>query len=469
MTVLEQLRTRRAAVQAEIDTRQTELDGILARTDGEITDELNARGEALIGEIGTRRTTLTQLDGRIGELGAAEQREAAAGAARVELGTTGREERADGSSRVEIGAEPRTYTQATARTGTSFFSDMYRARFSGDFRAAERLQRHQREAEVHGELVARDVGTSAFGALIPPQYLLDLYAPAARAGRPVANAVQSAPLPAEGMTLNIPRGTTNTATAAQATENSAIQETDYDETTLTVNVRTIAGQQDISRQALERGTAIDMIIFADLANDYATQLDAQVVAGAGTSGTHLGITATSGIEAVTYTDASPTLSELHPKIADAVQRINSLRYQPATVVFMHPRRWGWMTAQVDTTGRPLVTSESPMNPLGVGQAAAYGQVVGTMAAFGLPVVTDANIPTNLGAGTNEDIIIVARATDLLLWEENGGAPRQLKFEETLAGQLTVKLVAYGYSAFSAGRYPKAVATVGGTGLVPPTF
>ena len=37
----------------------------------------------------------------------------------------------------------------------------------------------------------------------------------------------------------------------------------------------------------------------------------------------------------------------------------------------------------------------------------------------------------------------------LLWEESQ-APRQLRFEQTLGNQLTVKVVAYGYAAFTAG-------------------
>jgi hypothetical protein len=91
---------------------------------------------------------------------------------------------------------------------------------------------------------------------------------------------------------------------------------------------------------------------------------------------------------------------------------------------------------------------------------------------GLPVVTDANITITNGVGTNEDIIIVARAGvagDLILWEDGDGVPQQLKFEETIAGSLTIKLVAYGYVGFTAGRYPTSVSVISGTGLGTPTF
>jgi hypothetical protein len=93
---------------------------------------------------------------------------------------------------------------------------------------------------------------------------------------------------------------------------------------------------------------------------------------------------------------------------------------------------------------------------------------------GLPVVTDANIPTNVGTNL-EDVILVVDADAILLWEDGDGMPRQLRFEQTLGQNLTIKLVAYGYTAFTAGRYPQGVARVGGAdatagqGLVAPTF
>jgi hypothetical protein len=53
-----------------------------------------------------------------------------------------------------------------------------------------------------------------------------------------------------------------------------------------------------------------------------------------------------------------------------------------------------------------------------------------------------------------------------LWEE-AGQPVTLAFEQQAGTSLQVQLVAYGYAAFTAGRYPAACGKV--TGLVPPTF
>ena len=45
----------------------------------------------------------------------------------------------------------------------------------------------------------------------------------------------------------------------------------------------------------------------------------------------------------------------------------------------------------------------------------------------------------------------------------------LRFEDVKSAELEVKMVVYGYSAYTAGRYPNAFALIGGTGLVTPSF
>jgi hypothetical protein len=92
------------------------------------------------------------------------------------------------------------------------------------------------------------------------------------------------------------------------------------------------------------------------------------------------------------------------------------------------------------------------------------QVVGFM--HGLPVVTDPNLPTTLGAGTNEDVIHVLRASDLWLFESS---LRTRALQETRATTLTVLFQVYGYLAFTAARQPKSIVEIGGTALTPPTF
>ena len=78
----------------------------------------------------------------------------------------------------------------------SFFSDMYQARFNNDYNANKRLAEHQ-------EVSKRDVGTGAFAGLVVPQYLVDDYAPLARAGANFYNAVPKRELPAYGNKVEI--------------------------------------------------------------------------------------------------------------------------------------------------------------------------------------------------------------------------------------------------------------------------
>ena len=358
---------------------------------------------------------------------------------------------------VEVVEEPGVYHRDSQY---SFLSDAFNSK-QGDAEASDRIARHQK-----GSGEKRDVGTGAFAGLVVPQYLTDLVAKKARAGSPFYNAVPKAPLPEKGMKVELSRITTGSETTFQASENAALTETNMDDTLYTVNVNTIGGQQDVSRQAIERGTDLEAIVFSDLISAYYTELDKNMINGGGT-GQPVGISQVSGINSVTYTDGSPTVGELYPKLIDGIQKINSNRFAAATAIIMHPRRWGFLAAGVDGNSRPLVlpAGNQPDNVYGVGEAAAYGQVVGQLA--GLPVIADANVRTDLGGGA-EDAIYIVKADDHVLFEESG-SPFRLRFDDVGSGSLTVKLVCYGYVAYASGRYPSGISAITGTGLDAPTF
>ena len=363
----------------------------------------------------------------------------------------------------KVTREARTYSPESE---ASFVKDAFAAKFSNDYAAQERLARHTREEEVE----RRSVGTGNFAGLVIPQYLVDLAAPLARAGRPTADfATNKMALPAAGMTLNISRMTTGTSTAIQAAENDAISNTNADDTLLTVNVRTIAGQQDISKQAIERGTGIDQFIVQDLIRGWHTTLDNQILNGDGTSGSILGLDQTPGTNSVTFTSASPTAELLYPKLADAYQQVQTDAFMNPTHWVMHPRRLAFLLASVDSAGRPLVvpTLGGPMNAMATGNGQAFYGNSG-YSLMGLPIVADANVRTNAGAGADEDRIYCVTAPEFHLWEQ-AGSPFALNFDATGAGSLTIKSVVYGYAAATAGRYPGAFSTISGTGLVAPTF
>ena len=267
------------------------------------------------------------------------------------------------------------------------------------------------------------------------------------------------------MTVSMGRITTPTTIAAQNGENTTVSNTDPDDTLLTADVRTYAGFADLSRQAVERGELVDQVVMADLATSYNAALNSAIVNGDGNNGTHLGIRNIVGINAVTYTDASPTVGELLPKLADAVGKVMSQRYTGPTGIVMHPKLWAWALGQVDSDGRPLVvpSGAGPNNAAGIAGAPQYGVTAGYL--LGVPVTLDGTLPTNLGAGNNETCVIVADFRDLFLFEDAAASPAQIRVDQVLADQLGLRFVAYGYSAFAGGRQPSAISVVTGTGLI----
>jgi len=448
MSYLDKVIEARDAVKVEMDAI---LEAVATENRTDLTEDETAKVDALVAES-------RSLDSKIEKFKAqadadAKATEARASVANVVMPKVG------GAT---VTREARTYSPENA--DVSFVKDAFTAKFSNDYAAQERLARHTREEEVE----RRSVGTGNFAGLVIPQYLVDLAAPLARAGRPTADfATNKMALPAAGMTLNISRMTTGTSTAIQAAENDAISNTNADDTLLTVNVRTIAGQQDISKQAIERGTGIDTFIIQDLIRGWHTTLDSQILNGTGASGQILGLNDTPGVNAVTYTDASPTVAALYPKLADAYQQIQTGAFMNPTHWVMHPRRLAFLLAAVDLAGRPLVvpTLNGPMNAYatGVGQA-YYGNSGYSM--MGLPIIADANVRTDFDG--DQDRIYCVTAPEFHLWEQ-AGSPFALNFDATGAGSLTIKSVVYGYAAATAGRYPAAFSYVAGTGLAAPTF
>jgi HK97 family phage major capsid protein len=449
MRLLDDLISQRAEITATQD-------GILTRAADESRDLLDGEDKNLT-DLTTRAA---ELDERITQLREIADANAAAATVRADV-TTRAEEPSDrpATGGAVVTREETTYRE---RGKHSFFQDLYHAQIMRDPAALDRITQHTREQVVDG-VVTRDAGVAAAASLVVPQYLTELAAQFLRAGRPFADICTSLPLPSDGMTIEIHRTTTGVSAAIQASEHASVSETDFADTTLSVNVRTIAGQIDMSRQLVDRGTGIETLVMQDLASAYNTTLDSGIINDDGTSGTHLGVLSTVGIGDRDITDASPTAPEVWSQIIKALGDC-AAAYRPADIIAMHPRRWSSLMSGLDGSNRPLVgyTNQTARNPLGIGDASAYN-TVGEIA--GVPVITDGNIPTNLGTGTDEDRIIVANRGDLLLWEQPD-APMMVRFEEGQAAannsaSLSVKLVAYGYSAFTAGRYPTGITVIQG--------
>jgi HK97 family phage major capsid protein len=433
MTYSNQLTEKRDALLAKADA----IVSAAAEAPRDLTTEEDA-------EITATLETVRDLDEQIRRHKELEERAAAAAASRKAANAE--------AAVAVVKSEPRTYR---ADGEYSFITDAFRAQFSNDFDAQQRLARHQQEERIE----RRDVTSTNYAGLVVPQFLTDLAAPLARAGRPLADRARRHQLPAQGLTLSISKVTTGSAVAAQS-EGSAVQETNMDDTKLDLTVQTIAGQQNVSRQAIERGTNIDSLVMNDLAAAYHTLVDSTLVAE---------LFSSAG-QAVTYTDGSPSVAELYPKLADAVQKVQTTFFAGPNAIVMHPRRLAFILAAVDSAGRPIavpqVNGAFQATAVGTGSP-QYGN--SGYQILGLPVITDANVATNKGADTNQDTIYVGNLSELHLWEQGNGDPMMLRFEQPKAAELDVTMIVYGYICVTANRYPNAWAQINGTGLATPTF
>ena len=456
---LKRLIARRNEAATERERLLSQRKAILSLAEEEAREDLSTEEDTefrrITAEVKAKDEAITGYDERIAELSDEIEREGQVSEGAAALRRA--------QARVAVISESVTYAQGNGR---SYMQDMLRhsLRMDADGEAEARLRRHAEEVRNGTEYrdLNRTDGTG--GYFVPPAWLMAQFIELARAGRAVANLAPSQALPGGTDSINIPKIATGTSTGVQTADNAAVSETDLTDTSVVAPVRTIAGQQDVAIQLLDQSPVnFDEVIFRDLVADYSNKLNAQVIGGSGSSGQMLGIRGTANI--ITITQSTATVAATYSAIADGVQRVHTQRFLPPTVIVMHPRRWAYFLAAVDTTGRPLVVPNATgTNSLATLGAVAAEQVVGSM--HGLPVVTDPGLPTTLGTGTNEDVIWVMRAADLLLFESS---IRTRVLPEVGSGTLTTRLQVYGYAAFTAGRQPKGIVEIGGAGLVAPTF
>ncbi|MFF2502189.1 phage major capsid protein [Streptomyces sp. NPDC058067] len=453
-TQLQELLEQRAAL-------KTDLDAVLEAPQTEkrnLTDDEQSTFDDKRDAIKAKDAEIKAKEERIAELEESETRDNKAAELRSKYGQAP----AAVASGITVTSEPETYR----RDGTqSYFKDLFRAQQRGDHQSMERLRRNDEQVKEGLEKRALTTTDGSAGEFVPPLWMVDEYVKLARAARVVADQVAHQPLPAGTDTISLPRLASGTAVAEQATQNTGVQNTDATSSSVSASVATIAGQQVVPQQLLEQSPInMDQILLADLAADYAVKLDTFVISN--NAAGKRGLLSASGANAITYTDATPTVGEAYSKVGDGIQQIHTGRFLPPDKIFMHPRRWAWYTVSLDTAGRPLVVPSAnlPQNVLAAMSDVVSEGFVGTLQ--GLPVYVDPSIPTNLGAGTNEDRIIVLRSSDVILFE---GTPRSETFRETKADQLSVLLRFYNYAALHSERYPKSISVVSGTGLAAPVF
>ena len=324
---------------------------------------------------------------------------------------------------------------------------------NGDPDAASRIYRSNKSNK--GLLLRTAATTTDVGGLIVPQYLTADHANIARPGRAFANAIGSRPLTA--FTTYIPYATTGAAVGVQATQGTTFTSAVIANSSKTLTAVTIAGVADVAIQAVEFGAVDNASLFQDLVEAYDAKLDYAIFHGLDSAGEWEGIFLSDSMNAITASTAD-TIGELYAVIQEAAALISSNIYRPATHVVMSSNRWYSLQAAVDLDGRPLLGASysSPSN--------VAGSVAGVPIFAGLQVVVDDNI---IKAGEYDTNILVTRASELRLFEQNGGTPTTVRLDQAKAADGIVQFIARGYAAFTAERRPKATTWI--KALPVPTF
>ncbi len=236
----------------------------------------------------------------------------------------------------------------------------------------------QRLLETKGWVEGTD---SAGGYLVNPQ-ILPGYLPALRASSPLRSRFTTVNVSSNEVWVTLEGNSVSVAHVAEAG-------TKPDSTgTLTQKISTIhkaAGTTRLSDELLadSAGYAADLV-----ANQFARSIgilvDQAIISGTGT-GQPTGIRNTAGVTSTAVDgQGGPAL---YNSILKATGRLREDFLEPDTIV-VHPRDLVKFELAADTTGNYIF-------PGGLGSALASGLLV-----------PDANVPTNLGAGTNESIAIV---------------------------------------------------------------
>lgn len=372
----------------------------------------------------------------------------------------------------------------------SYFRDLvatvapYPVRHVDPISAADRLQRHQRFEEVRATgragaqqralqrrgvetrsaadgLQARAVSTSTAAGFAPPRWLVEKFASVPRAASPLRSTLPGMPLPDGCLELVVPRFTAMGGVVAQNGENVEPGGSDIDATATTsdlvVPISTLAAIGLISQQLADRSD-MDQVIAKDLAESYCASLEQQLVSGTGSNGQLTGLLNVAGISTVTYTSTSPSTAGFVTNCGAAAAAVSNARLRPPSCLVMRGGRYFWAAAQPD--GSANVSTER----VGTGMIAADPDIGMYGPIAGLPVIVDDALPANLGAGTNQDVVLALRTEDMLVCESE---PRFIVEPDTSGGAtaLTVAISAHVYVAALLGRYPTSIAQLIGTGLV----
>jgi len=253
-------------------------------------------------------------------------------------------------------------------------------------------------------------------------------------------------------------------------DGASVPSRDFTDTLVTADLITIAGQADVSQQWLDQTPVpIDQTLGADMAEDFAIQLDGQLLLGNGSApqaqgavsgGTlaaanHIWLSNTNNTASQTwsYGGSGHAGSSVHGFTAMLYSKIAKYRGLPPTHFVMNATAWAIASSSADGQNRPL-------NPPGMQAPDAVPML------HGIPIVRDVNIPDTFGGGTAPSIsasngvtsptdgngtwtpILAGRWLDCLYWASE---PEVRVMLEVLSGTLQARFQVYCYVAAAPNR------------------
>ncbi len=252
-------------------------------------------------------------------------------------------------------------------------------------------------------------------------------------GRPTYNVFTSAPLPADGMTIEYPLLNSDTsAIEEQVAEGDSLTFGKIDLTSATANIKTYGGYTAMTRQLIERSSVAYVdAAFRAMAAAYAKKTNNVVK---------------SYIDSLTTTSTSSVAAwsadAIIEMLADSATKVNNETGKALEFILCSSDVFKQLAKQVDGVARPIAAATNPSN--GFGSINPVG-LTGNIA--GLPIVVD----PSLAAGT-----LLTGASSAITTYESAGAPFRLNDGDIT--NLTQQFSVYGYLAV-AGHDHKALVKV----------
>jgi HK97 family phage major capsid protein len=221
---------------------------------------------------------------------------------------------------------------------------------------------------------------------------------------------------------------------------------------------------DAGRQSSGPNIGIDSLINRELARRLAILEEIALINGTGT-GQPLGILNTGGVGTVALTPT--TIPDLLDAITDAILKVQTDYLGNPSHILMHPRTWARIVKARESSAPSTYLIGAGSTAFGrrgndplPGNGAIPGGFAGDL--FGYPVVLSSNVPTNLGAGTDESRVIVGDFSQGLILDRQGMTVDTSEHVFFTSNQTVFRAEMRMGATFA--RYPKAFSVVQGVGL-----